>query len=551
MPIMAGYRPDYSSPAKVASALAKGAKEDDILRYLSRLNPDVDVEATLRGGANKRELIDYMASQTPSPGGAALSSLGKFAGGTARGLYDLTLGLPATAILNTPNPTVEGLTKLAGGAIAQVLPGRQEHPLMSEETLPAVAKFYKERYGSPEAIARTSYLDPFGMAADVSTLALPVRGALTAGATVSRAAGAAGTARKLGEAAKVAGVVEQMSNPLAVAAKAATPIRMAVRRGKEAVGKQFYGASLGLPSNIGPKMRKQIVGTGWSEGLKPRVADIEESTRRINVLSDQAKELIDQGAAQGLVISPQAAAAPLGEVTRTAQGLRATPESLLSFYVEGPKSNISAIERVKREFLGRWTPPQQRPSGLLGPTGQPIIPPRATPIDIPIEAAQQQKQNIYNILGKTSWGELKGAQTEAWKGVAHGLRENIADKLRQAGIGDIDPINLRERDLLNLRDALIAATERGAGRIPGSSIGATLWSGSLAKGVGGTQFGPVAALGVGGSRYLATHPAASSAFGLWLKPKPLGTGRLERILGRGIAASPAVSRIEQIYPELY
>lgn len=70
---------------------------------------------------------------------------------------------------------------------------------------------------------------------------------------------------------------------------------------------------------------------------------------------------------------------------------------------------------------------------------------KAIPSDyqIPVKMAQELKKGTYKTLSK-SYGEMKGAEIEAQKALARGLKEEIA----QAVTG-IDKMNKRESDLLN------------------------------------------------------------------------------------------------------
>lgn len=63
--------------------------------------------------------------------------------------------------------------------------------------------------------------------------------------------------------------------------------------------------------------------------------------------------------------------------------------------------------------------------------------------EIPVQLAQQLKQGTYKVL-EGKYGEVGSASTEAQKGLARGLKEEIAKK-----IPEVAKLNARESDLLN------------------------------------------------------------------------------------------------------
>jgi hypothetical protein len=71
---------------------------------------------------------------------------------------------------------------------------------------------------------------------------------------------------------------------------------------------------------------------------------------------------------------------------------------------------------------------------------------------IPVQLAQELKKGTYKTLSK-SYGELKGAEIEAQKALARGLKEKISESVPQ-----VAGLNKRESDLLNA----LKVTERRA-----------------------------------------------------------------------------------------
>lgn len=83
--------------------------------------------------------------------------------------------------------------------------------------------------------------------------------------------------------------------------------------------------------------------------------------------------------------------------------------------------------------------------------------------EIPVEIAQQLKQGTYRSLGSKAYGEVKGAEMEAQKALARGLKEGIAEK-----VPEVVGLNAKESQLLgalNLveRRALMELNKNQAG----------------------------------------------------------------------------------------
>lgn len=86
-----------------------------------------------------------------------------------------------------------------------------------------------------------------------------------------------------------------------------------------------------------------------------------------------------------------------------------------------PTSDIAAIQNVGADFA-------QHPLVASG--------------DIPVELAQKLKQGTYKVLEK-KYGQLGSAETEAQKGLARGLKEQIAEVVPEVG-----PLNAKQSELI-------------------------------------------------------------------------------------------------------
>jgi hypothetical protein len=92
-----------------------------------------------------------------------------------------------------------------------------------------------------------------------------------------------------------------------------------------------------------------------------------------------------------------------------------------------PTADVNAIKAAGDEFINH-----------------PMAPSPVT--NIPVQLAQDMKQGTYRALGAKSYGEQKGASTEAQKALARGLKEEIS-----AAVPEVAPMNALESELLNAK----------------------------------------------------------------------------------------------------
>jgi hypothetical protein len=119
-----------------------------------------------------------------------------------------------------------------------------------------------------------------------------------------------------------------------------------------------------------------------------------------------------------------------------------------------PTSDLATIQKAWDEFnnhplLDKLTPAKTVPSAILDETGKPFTQdvPASGSNAIPVQLAQELKQGTYKSIGGKAYGELKGADIEAQKTLARGLKEEIA-----AAIPEVAPLNAAESKLLNALD---------------------------------------------------------------------------------------------------
>lgn len=107
-----------------------------------------------------------------------------------------------------------------------------------------------------------------------------------------------------------------------------------------------------------------------------------------------------------------------------------------------PLEDVASIQKVWTEFMDH-----------------PLLQER----NIPVKTAQELKQGTYRTLGDKSYGELKGAEIEAQKTLARGLKEEIAK-----AVPEVAPLTAEESALLNVlsvseRRILMEANKNPAG----------------------------------------------------------------------------------------
>ncbi|HEX3161130.1 MAG TPA: hypothetical protein VHQ92_01005 [Pseudolabrys sp.] len=171
----------------------------------------------------------------------------------------------------------------------------------------------------------------------------------------------------------------------------------------------------------------QAIDTMLDQGINVTRGGAEKLNARIEVINDAIKDYINNSPA---IIDKAAVANRLN-------GLVAKFQKQVT-----PLSDVAAIQKAYDEFINHPL--------LSGDT-------------IPVQTAQAIKQGTYKALGNKSYGELKGADIEAQKGLARGLKDEIA-----SAVPAVRPLNAEESQLLNAlslveRRVLISANKNPMG----------------------------------------------------------------------------------------
>lgn len=287
---------------QIAQARAAGYDDAAIAAHLSN-TPDLGpkMKTALDAGYKPADILSHLTGERAAPSAPAapseipkgrsvsgfLSNVGTSAGNLVGGVV---------SAITSPVETVGGLLDIGAGALQKALPqalvdfvNRSENPealaagQRAIKAAEAAGGFYKDRYGSVEAIKKTLYEDPVGATADLSTLFTGGAGLARGAATASRApimaaairgvpgAEAAATASgALSTAARGLQTAADYTNPLAAVMPTARATNAAVRmvpgvaRTMDVAGGAVAGAGRGVYNVVEPML------PGGADAIKAR-----------------------------------------------------------------------------------------------------------------------------------------------------------------------------------------------------------------------------------------------------------------------------------------
>lgn len=161
--------------------------------------------------------------------GNVLPSVGRL----GRSLYE-AVRHPVRTIEAVGDVAAGGASKLGRALGTGSSVGKPE--TKQEESFDAVVQFFKDRYGSPEALKETLINDPAGFALDVSSV-------LSGGGAITRAAGLSRTGNVLSKAGEV-------MNPINQALKGASAVGRGVRKASGVVASEGLGLTTGTGAEV-------------------------------------------------------------------------------------------------------------------------------------------------------------------------------------------------------------------------------------------------------------------------------------------------------------
>lgn len=236
--------------------------------------------------------------------------------------------------------------------------------------------------------------------------------------------------------AATAGLVDpsQAKTGAVVGAVLPTGVKVAGKAGEAISNGMQEGAKRLMQSAIKPTIAQRKSGdaataidTLLEYGINPTKAGVEKLRTLIDDLNNQISSAVGSSNA---TVSKQKVLDALNDV-------RAQFSTQVS-----PTKDLAAIQGVADDFVAH-----------------PGLPPGNA---IPVQQAQQMKQGTYRVLSK-KYGEVGSAETEAQKGLARGLKEEIAQ-----AVPGVDALNAQESKLLTTlsvaeRRALLEANKNPMG----------------------------------------------------------------------------------------
>lgn len=214
------------------------------------------------------------------------------------------------------------------------------------------------------------------------------------------------------------------------------PVAGIARQAGRAIGNSVEGQMIGAPV--------RAAGEAVSGALKNTARGVMQSALKPGIKALQtgkAGRAVDTMLEEGVNVSPggvdklktkigeinDAIAAKIADspaIVKKERVASRLQEKLSQFEKQvNPTSDLKAIQKAWDEFLEH---------------------PLLKTDDIPVSTAQEMKQGTYRALGDKSYGELKGAEVEAQKTLARGLKEEIAK-----AVPEVQQLNAQESGLLN------------------------------------------------------------------------------------------------------
>lgn len=321
-------------------------------------------------------------------------------------------GLSAIGADGVGQALIEDAAKRKASEQAMIEPYKQQHPMLTGAgelggevigTLPvggALAKgvgMAAKGVGASKAAAPlVEALRTGGMSAGAQTGANALATRVAGGAATGGASGALVSGDMEGGAtgAMVGGGIPILGKTLSLAGKVISPEKLMQSALKPTLAQQKSGEA------------KAAIDTLLKYGINATQGGADKLKSMVSGVDDEISNLI---AGSGKTVSKDKVLAALDDV-----------QSRFTNQVS-PTADIAAIQNVGADFA-------QHPLVSAG--------------DIPIELAQKLKQGTYKVLDK-KYGQIGTAETEAQKGLARGLKEQIAE-----AIPEVSPLNAKQSELI-------------------------------------------------------------------------------------------------------
>ena len=171
---------------------------------------------------------------------------------------------------------------------------------------------------------------------------------------------------------------------------------------------------------------------------------IRPSATLLNEYRKTAKDLADTMLKEGINVSP-------GGLEKLQRLILATNDEIKSLVANAPGTIDKRLVAARVAPVANRVAHQTNPTADLKAIGDTVDEFMHHPIlngDLSVPDAQAMKIATYHKLGK-SYGEMKGAEVEAQKALARGLKEEVAEK-----VPGVKALNAREADLMAAGEAV-------------------------------------------------------------------------------------------------
>jgi hypothetical protein len=415
--------------------------------------------------------IDFIEDETPSK--PPSKSIGGFARNVVSDTADIAKGI--YGIVRHPIDTAQNVVDLGLGLadpyINAVLPKSTDPQQLEDEARRA-------KIAAPvQDLINRNISDPLGIPkrALESLYNKPVSGTMNASLGIGglgkivKAGGAARTAKALDKASNI-------TNPISMASKG---IVKGVQKLSDKASPILIKSAMKIPPSVSKDIIDKTIKTMREEGITVTEKGLSKNRTIIDSVNNEISTVIERGAKSGQTVDMQSVVSRI--------------DSLKDFYKDYPRAKkyLDQLDEIKNDVLSQNN------------------------AQVPVDTAQKMKQRIYQINRK-HYGDMKGAEVEADKAIARGLKEEIVKQNPE-----LSKLNARDSALISLDEFL----ERSVNRIGNYNIvrlGDTVMAaGGLAAG------GPHGAALAGTLMHLIDGPAYKSRLALALdrakkiKPVPL------------------------------
>jgi hypothetical protein len=362
-------------------------------------------------------------------------------------------GKQMVSAVTHPIQTFEALDSIIQGAVDKVLPGEQG----KEQYFDAAKQAVIDRYGTFENVKKTIEEDPVGFGMDMA-------GIVTGAGGLVRGAGAVA---KVPAIAKVGEQISKVGKALEPVSAVTKAIKSPLKIIPKAIPERIYERVIKAPTKMKPKDRIRAVRTALEEGIMPTPAGADKLWSQVKKIDSQVDDILK--ASEGKTVSTKEIVSRLDDV---AAEFANDPF---------PSRFLDEIDKLQLEFLERGE-------------------------NIPVRQAQAIKKQAYKTLRKSFDQEVTTVAKASRKGVARGVREEIA-----AMFPDIDMKQAREGDLLNLHTAI----EGAVGRIGNHNL-ISLSSLLSGAGVGAATQSPYIAIGTTALHQILGNPRVQAKLAIVL-----------------------------------